>query len=108
MQFSAGDIAAVGLSVAICSAVLNYFLARCSVAWGLVDIPSEARWHKLPTPNTGGFGILASCAVAYLLLIPGEHAVIAAAGVTLGLAGMLDDRLRFPPGVKLACQSVCA
>ncbi|MCX6623449.1 MAG: MraY family glycosyltransferase [Acidobacteria bacterium] len=108
MRFSAGELIAVVLCVAICSAFLNYLLARWSAAWGLVATPSESRWHKLPTPNTGGIGILASCALAYFLLVPGEHPVLAAAALVLGMAGMLDDRLSFPPGIKLVCQSVCA
>jgi UDP-GlcNAc:undecaprenyl-phosphate/decaprenyl-phosphate GlcNAc-1-phosphate transferase len=108
MRFGAGELAAVALGVAICSALFSYLLARWSVAWGLVATPTESRWHKLPTPNTGGIGILAACAVAWLLFVPGEYAAIAAAGAALGAAGMLDDRLRFPPFLKLACQSVCA
>jgi UDP-GlcNAc:undecaprenyl-phosphate GlcNAc-1-phosphate transferase len=108
MRFGAGELAAVALGVALCSALLNYLLARWSAAWGLVATPTETRWHKLPTPNTGGIGILASCAVAWFLFVPGEYTAIAAAGAMLGVAGILDDRLRFPPFLKLACQSVCA
>jgi UDP-GlcNAc:undecaprenyl-phosphate GlcNAc-1-phosphate transferase len=108
MRFGAGELAAVALGVAICSALLNYLLARWSAAWGLVATPTESRWHKLPTPNTGGIGILAACALAYLALVPGKYAAIAVAGALLGVAGMLDDRWRFPPYLKLACQSVCA
>jgi UDP-GlcNAc:undecaprenyl-phosphate GlcNAc-1-phosphate transferase len=108
MTVSAGELAAVVFGVAVCSALLTYFLARWSVAWGLIAVPSESRWHKLPTPNTGGIAILVSCAMAYFLLAPGKHAIIAAAGAALGIAGMLDDRVHFPPGIKLMCQSVCA
>jgi len=101
--FSAAPLALItgALSVA-----LTALLIRFSVRLKLTAAPREDRWHKLPTPNTGGVAIFVSCALVYAVAARGQYAVIAATAAGMAVLGFLDDRLQLRPLVKFGCQSV--
>jgi UDP-GlcNAc:undecaprenyl-phosphate GlcNAc-1-phosphate transferase len=94
---------------AACSAALSAGLCYCLTRWNghlrLVAKPRPDRWHKKPTPNTGGLGIMIACTVAYLLFAQHGHGVIVVCAGFLSLLGFVDDRVELPPKAKLAGQT---
>jgi len=74
----------------------------------LTDAPRADRWHRNPTPSSGGIAIFAAMALGYALWFRGEHAAIAAGVAALWLLGLVDDRLRLPPWVKLLGQALAS
>jgi UDP-GlcNAc:undecaprenyl-phosphate GlcNAc-1-phosphate transferase len=69
-------------------------------------MPVSDRWHKTPTPDSGGIAIFASLLIAYLLGSRGLQPSIAWACVALWLCGTLDDRFRFRARSKFLVQAV--
>jgi len=98
---------AAGCSGAL-SAGVCYCLARWSGQLRLVAQPRPDRWHKRPTPNTGGAGILIACAAAYLLFANHGYGTVAACAGFVSLLGFVDDRVQLPPVAKLAGQATAA
>ena len=90
----------------ILSAILTALLIRFSVRLKLTAAPREDRWHKLPTPNTGGVAVFVSCALIYAIAARGQYGVIAATAAGMAVLGFLDDRIQLRPLVKFGCQSV--
>ena len=98
----------VAVTAALVSALLTRLLIRFSFRLGLTAQPREDRWHKQPTPNTGGLAILITLAIVYLAVVPGHYGQIVAAAVFVALLGFLDDRIQLKPSIKFAGQSVAA
>lgn len=98
--------APLGVLACVLSASLTALLIRFSFRLKLTAAPREDRWHKLPTPNTGGVAIFVSCALIYATFTRGHYAVIAAMAAGMAVLGFLDDRLQLRPLVKFGCQSV--
>lgn len=90
------------------SAALSFCLSRWSRRLHLVAKPRPDRWHREPTPNTGGLGILMACACGGLLWMPRAYGTLAACAACVALLGFVDDRLELRPLVKFAGQSVVA
>ncbi len=88
------------------SVALTALLIRFSVRLKLTAAPREDRWHKLPTPNTGGVAIFVSCALIYAVAARGQYAVIAATAAAMAVLGFLDDRIQLRPLIKFGCQSL--
>lgn len=92
----------------VLSAAFSYCFARYSGRLQLLAKPRPDRWHEMPTPNTGGVGILIGCAVAYLLFAGAGYWIVAACAGLVSLLGFVDDRLQLPPMAKLAGQAAAA
>lgn len=88
------------------SAALTWLCIRVSVKFGFAAQPRSDRWHRSPTPNTGGVAIFISCATVYLAVGSGRYSTIAAAAFAVALLGFIDDRLRLSPLVKFCGQSL--
>ena len=95
-------------SSAAFSAGLCYCLARWSAHLRLVAQPRSDRWHKIPTPNTGGLGVLIACACAYQLFADQGSRALAAGAAFISMVGFVDDRLQLRPITKLAGQLAAA
>ena len=87
-------------------AALTFLLIRFSLKLRLVAKPVADRWHKVPTANTGGIGIVIACIVAYLVFGGGAYPYVAMGGAGIALLGALDDRLQLRPSLKFAGQSI--
>lgn len=96
------------MTAALVSALLTRLLIRFSFRLGLTAQPRVDRWHKKPTPNTGGVAVLITVAMIYLAVVPGHHGRIVAAAVFVAFLGFLDDRIQLKPSIKFAGQSLAA
>ncbi len=110
---------------------------RLAAAWRFIDYPSSDRLHRRPTPLLGGSAMLAAILLPALLVAalaavwnaqgtPGwvpaalavhvggvvaktpEMLIVLAGAVALHAIGLVDDRKRLGPWLKLAGQVVCA
>jgi UDP-GlcNAc:undecaprenyl-phosphate GlcNAc-1-phosphate transferase len=70
----------------------------------LTAAPRNDRWHRKPTPSSGGIAVFFSCAVAYLAFFRGQHVAEACGAAALWLLGFVDDRLRLRASVKFTGQ----
>jgi UDP-GlcNAc:undecaprenyl-phosphate/decaprenyl-phosphate GlcNAc-1-phosphate transferase len=96
------------ISAGLVSALLTLFLIRFSFRLDLMAQPRVDRWHKQPTPNTGGLAILTAAVIIYMAVVPGHYGQIVTAAVLVSLLGFLDDRIQLNPPIKFAGQSVAA
>ncbi|HLY20556.1 MAG TPA: MraY family glycosyltransferase [Bryobacteraceae bacterium] len=96
------------LLTGLLSALLTRLQIRLNSRLGLTAAPRADRWHRVPTPSSGGLAIFLSCAAAYWLACPGRYPRIALAAAALWIFGFLDDRLNLQPRLKLAVQVAAA
>jgi len=67
--------------------------------FGLLDLPTGIKVHRLPVPYTGGAGIAATLAIAWVVLeLP---PAVLLGGLFVWLVGLVDDIRGLPPRVKL-------
>lgn len=90
------------------SLIFTPLIRLIAVKNGLIAYPRADRWHKRPTAILGGVGIyLAAVIPALSLGIIDKSAIGPFLGATLlFIVGLADDRLHFPPYVKLFAQIV--
>ena len=100
--------AACAVSAALLGALVTRFLIRFSFRLRLMAQPRTDRWHRQPTPNTGGIAILVVGAAVLFPVFPARYSLILAAAVLVSLLGFLDDRIQLRPSIKLAGQSAAA
>ena len=86
--------------------LLTRLQIRLSPVLRLTAVPRGDRWHKKPTPSSGGIAILFAAAPIYVILFRGQHIAIASGALALWTLGLIDDRVRLRPAVKLAGQCV--
>ncbi len=93
-----------------CTAALAFLLTglqiRSNRALRLTAAPRDDRWHRQPTPSSGGIAIFMAIAAAYCIWFPGRHLAIALGSAAIWMLGLADDKLRLPPLAKLAGQCV--
>jgi UDP-GlcNAc:undecaprenyl-phosphate GlcNAc-1-phosphate transferase len=107
--------AIVAIGAFLVTAAALQLLLRSQAGRRLVAVPTDERWHDLPTPTFGGIGIYAGF-VAGILLSLAVGAVDWSSelgGILLGVtivfvAGLVDDLWRLSPIAKLAAQVVAA
>lgn len=107
--------AIVAIGALLVTAAALQLLLRSQAGRRLVAVPTDERWHDLPTPTFGGIGIYAGF-VAGVLLALAVGAVgwsSELGGILLGVtivfvAGLVDDLRRLSPIAKLAAQVVAA
>ena len=93
----------VAAGVAVVITPLTMRLAR---RIGAIDRPRERGLSDRETPLLGGLAILAAALVAGAIWLPHANpwTGVLVAAVLITAIGALDDRLDFPPGIKLAGQ----
>jgi UDP-N-acetylmuramyl pentapeptide phosphotransferase/UDP-N-acetylglucosamine-1-phosphate transferase len=69
-----------------------------------IDRPNERSLHKVPTPRTGGIGILVGTTAGAWLGWSQDVAVIWGLALTLGSVSFIDDRWGLPIAVRFATQ----
>ena len=87
--------------------VLTPVAGRLARRLGILDHPSEQKFHRDPTPYLGGVALAAGL-VAVGFLTTGTSAqafVILLGGLVLGVWGLLDDWVTVRPSVKLLVQA---
>ena len=102
-----GTTALIALSSAL-SVLLNFFLIRMNRGLSLTAVPRTDRWHRDPTPNSGGVAIFLSCGVVYGLAFQGLLKPVALGAAAMFLLGFLDDCFGLRPGTKIACEVIVA
>jgi UDP-GlcNAc:undecaprenyl-phosphate GlcNAc-1-phosphate transferase len=107
--------ALVAISALAVSCAVLWLLLRSSVGARLVAVPTEARWHKQPTPLLGGVGIFAGFVAGVGLALAagiidwnGELGGILAGVAIVFVAGLLDDLWHLSPIAKLLAQIAAA
>lgn len=93
---------------ALLSAGITALCIHLSRRLHLIADPRADRWHKVPTPNTGGAAIFLSCAAIYLIVGKWQYPVVAGAAAAMFALGFIDDRLRLRPRIKFLGQSLAA
>ncbi|MFQ5511270.1 MAG: hypothetical protein ACE5EO_05420 [Candidatus Krumholzibacteriia bacterium] len=102
-----------GLSAFVFSFAISYIgtvlLLRIRLRSTFIDVPSERSSHEVPKPRFGGIAIVGAFTLVYLFLLfirPGMAAYLplAAGGVIVFTAGLLDDRRSLPVYVRFLAQ----
>lgn len=84
------------------------WVRRAAIAMGLVDLPSQRKAHRTPTPLLGGAAIFIGAIIGVLLIYGGNPqptviGVVLAASV-VALTGLIDDYRPLPAWAKLGGQ----
>ena len=92
--------------------ILTPVFARVSLALGIIDHPSEKRFHLTSMPMLGGASMLTSFLMVILYVDGGLYfkeywALFLAAGMMMA-AGLFDDIKGIRPGAKLLLQTLSA
>jgi UDP-GlcNAc:undecaprenyl-phosphate/decaprenyl-phosphate GlcNAc-1-phosphate transferase len=84
--------------------------ARLAHRVGAVDLPSDRRIHREPTPRLGGVAILLGFLVPVLFFLPEDSSAraLVTGAVLICCLGAVDDVVGLSPAVKLAGQAACA
>ena len=95
--FSASILLALGITPLVRLAALKT---------GLISYPRSERWHKQPTAIAGGAAIYLAVVLPALLwgFPTKEFAGILGGGTLLFLVGLIDNKLRLTPYLKLFAQ----
>lgn len=93
------------LAFGLCTFVL-WALLKTGIAWRLAtDIPNERSLHALPTPRTGGWGIVPVVAALMVVLAPSLW-LIALAFALLAALSQIDDRRGLPVWARFGAHVV--
>lgn len=78
--------------------------------YGVMDIPSERKIHRLPVPRLGGLGIMIGFWIVALghLPLPQETWAILIGGTIVGFMGVMDDVRSLSSRIRLAGQIVAS
>lgn len=90
------------------SLAVTPLVRRIAARNGFVAYPRADRWHKHPTALLGGISIYLSCvfSVLYSGLINKNALGLFLGGTLLFIVGLLDDKFRFRPYIKLFAQII--
>jgi len=105
-----GGLPENGLIALLAAFGLTPFVRLIALRGGAVDHPDARKRHKTPTPKLGGVAVLSAfvLALGHTTTVDHEMLAIAAAAITLMLAGALDDTRGLSARVRLGLQLVCA
>jgi UDP-GlcNAc:undecaprenyl-phosphate/decaprenyl-phosphate GlcNAc-1-phosphate transferase len=98
------------LLLAICSFVLTLLLVPVirglAIRWGCVVRPTQARWHKRPTPTLGGVAVFAGCFLPALFFAPSPSSSLPLFLIAsqMFVVGLYDDLCHLNPVTKLTGQ----
>ncbi|MBC8520370.1 MAG: undecaprenyl/decaprenyl-phosphate alpha-N-acetylglucosaminyl 1-phosphate transferase, partial [Methanomicrobia archaeon] len=94
----------------ILSLVLTSIVRKAMLKLGILDMPSESRWHRQPVALIGGIAIFISFVLVILLRVELKRGIIVilAGGGIIFVLGLLDDLFGTRPRVKLLVQVIVA
>lgn len=87
---------------------------RWTLRHGLLDTPGARSSHHVPTPTSGGIGIVLAVVGALAVIAAGDltpvrpAAIIACAGLVMALIGLIDDARGLGAGLRLILQAAAA
>jgi UDP-GlcNAc:undecaprenyl-phosphate/decaprenyl-phosphate GlcNAc-1-phosphate transferase len=89
-----------------CTLLLIPLVRRLATRWGCVVQPTQARWHKRPTPTLGGVAVFAGCFVPVLAFAPNPSASLPVLLIAAQMfaVGLYDDLHQLHPVTKLLGQ----
>src|SRR2546423_5444207 len=93
----------------VVTAAITPIVILVTTRYGLVAAPRADRWHSRPTALMGGIGIFAGTTAAWIIFGDGvtvRPLLLPAIGIFV--LGLVDDRLRLRPHIKLIGQLVAA
>ena len=92
------------------SLILTPIVRRTMLKFGILDMPSENRWHLQPIALLGGIAIFISFALVVMLRVKlsREVFVILLGGGMIFVLGLLDDLRGTHPRIKLSVQVLVA
>lgn len=101
--------------IAFCAAlaislILTPLVARFALKINFVDSPSGKKVHAKPTPLLGGVAIYFSFIFAISLTVEADRAFLASlvGGTVIMAMGIIDDRFKLIPRLKLLAQFIAA
>lgn len=101
------------LTPLILSLISTPFIRRLAFKYQFVSSPRIDRWHKNPTALLGGIGIYLSCLLSVVFLLFNDSVNFKLWGWCLGgtllfIVGLIDDKFRLTPYIKLFAQIIAA
>lgn len=98
------------------AALISFILAALAVrmlvaerfAMRIVDVPNERSLHEVPTPRTGGVGLLLAAAAAWALISDWELTPLLIIAAALAALSLVDDIKSLPVSVRFVGQSIAA
>ena len=97
-----GHIVTIFFSSLCLSLVLTPIVKKAMLRLGVLNMPSESRWHQRPVALLGGIAIFVSFALVVLLRVKLEFEIIVIllGGAVMFVLGLSDDHLAAAVGVK--------
>ncbi|MBU4487659.1 MAG: undecaprenyl/decaprenyl-phosphate alpha-N-acetylglucosaminyl 1-phosphate transferase [Candidatus Omnitrophica bacterium] len=94
----------------VSSLILTPIIARFALKINFVDSPSGKKVHAKPTPLLGGVAIYFSFIFAISLTVKADRALLASlvGGTVIMVIGIIDDRFKLIPRLKLLAQFIAA
>ena len=74
----------------------------------VVDMPNDRSLHTVPTPRTGGIGLMVAAGIGWLFFAGGALPVVAALAGALALVFLIDDVRSLPVLPRFAAQFAAA
>jgi Fuc2NAc and GlcNAc transferase len=104
--------------LSLCALVLTWLVTglirRLALLHGLVDIPNNRSSHRVATPRGGGVSIVLAVSAALVIIVHfgatrgGLFLALIGGGIAVAIAGLVDDRRRLSPGIRLAVHIAAA
>lgn len=108
------EIYGIGIASALVSAASTAVVRRLAVSLNVLDIPNERSSHKIATPRGGGVAVVLTASVGFLALawVGGLRIELLLAllvgGLSVAVAGLVDDRHPLRPSSRLAVHAIAA
>lgn len=90
------------------SLIFTPIVRLAALKYGLVSHPRSDRWHSRPTAVFGGVAIYLAAVIPALLFVPWSRGLagLLSGATFLFIVGLIDDKLRLTPYLKLFTQII--
>lgn len=108
------EVALIGISAVVVSALLTGIVRKLALAHGLLDVPNARSSHSAVTPRGGGVSMaLVTTAASVVLALLGTLQLnllvtLVGGGTAVAVIGFLDDRHAASAGIRLAVHFAAA
>jgi Fuc2NAc and GlcNAc transferase len=106
--------ALIAISAFACSALLTQLIRKVALGSGVLDVPNARSSHGVPTPRGGGAAIVLVTTTGLVLLALYELlgldllCALAAGGLAVAVAGLVDDRRSLSAATRLTVHFAAA